>query len=489
MRALARPIHLKDRTFGAPAAERDADLSEYFIESNIYRAFEAGQATILIGNRGSGKSAIFKMLAERQAKNGRIVIQISPDEYSYEILSSVLRKELDGSWAKQGSYTASWKYVLYVTVMRELVRSNVAPKSRSFKQIRGFLRDNVKGDQYSILDHIISYMRRFEGIKLGQYEMRGAAKELKQLYDLDEINRLFDPLRMLLNAKKVSVFIDELDRGWDASEDARQFVAGLFQAAIQANGLSPNLKIFVSLRRELYDNIPEIYEDAQKVRDLVRYIGWDENGLKKLMAKRIESVFRLQNDDVDELWSAVFQETLEYRKTRSFNYIVDRTLYRPREIIHFCNACLREATEDDELIGYDVIARAEYEYSRDRFQDIASEYRFGYPGLDEVFETFRGRVYNLTREELELHCLEVIVGERRCPGAEDWLAELEDWQLIGVLWEVGFLRGLAVGGQKAVARSGSRYVGSHQVSSLNLEQVQQYHIHPMFRSYLALKEK
>lgn len=158
MVAHARPFHLKDRTFGAPAAERDADLSEYFVESDIFRAFATGQATILIGNRGSGKSAIFKILAERQAKTGNIAIQISPDEYSYEILSSVLRKELDGSWAKQGSYTASWKYVLYVTVMRELVRNNVAPKSRAFNQIRAFLRDNFKGDQYSILDHIISYM-------------------------------------------------------------------------------------------------------------------------------------------------------------------------------------------------------------------------------------------------------------------------------------------------------------------------------------------
>ena len=54
-------------------------------------------------------------------------------------------------------------------------------------------------------------------------------RELEYLYRLDEIRPLLGPLRKVLEGKRVFVLVDELDRGWDASEDAKSFVAGLFQ--------------------------------------------------------------------------------------------------------------------------------------------------------------------------------------------------------------------------------------------------------------------
>jgi hypothetical protein len=60
--------------------------------------------------------------------------------------------------------------------------------------------------------------------------------------------------------------------------------------------------------------------------------------------------------------------------------------------------------------------------------------------------------------------------------------------LINVLWEVGFLRAKAVGGLKAQRRSGSSYVGPHQVSTLNLESISSFQVHPIFRAALGMKE-
>ena len=42
-------------------------------------------------------------------------------------------------------------------------------------------------------------------------------------------------LREIASHKRIVVLVDELDRGWDSSEDARAFVAGLFQACISVN--------------------------------------------------------------------------------------------------------------------------------------------------------------------------------------------------------------------------------------------------------------
>src|SRR4029079_6735990 len=97
-------------------------------------------------------------------------------------------------------------------------------------------------------------------------------------------------------------------------------------------------------------------------------------------------------------WNAVFAETLQYRKTKSFNYMVDRTLYRPRELIQFCTDSLDERKKAHvSPIDYSVISRAELDYSSALQKDIAAEYRFQHAALESIFEVFRGRTYTLER--------------------------------------------------------------------------------------------
>ena len=98
-------LDVRGLSFGAPAAERDVDvgLYTYFVESEDYQRLLRREQTIVIGNRGSGKSALFKILAQRVKSTGALVIELSPENYSYELLSTVLRREGEGSWVKQPS--------------------------------------------------------------------------------------------------------------------------------------------------------------------------------------------------------------------------------------------------------------------------------------------------------------------------------------------------------------------------------------------------
>lgn len=265
-----------------------------------------------------------------------------------------------------------------------------------------------------------------------------------------------------------------------------------FQACVSINQLSPNLTVYMSLRQELYDNIPAIYDDAQKYRDVIETISWNEAGLLSLMAKRIRyAVPSLNSNDDQEVWNAIFAENLDYRRSKSFNYLVDRTLYRPREIIQFCSQTIEHGIDAavQASLNYSIITEAEKDYSADRTKDIAAEYRFQYPALLSIFEAFRGQLYTLSREQLEYRCLELIAGDLATDAdATAWLEDLDPDELISILWRVGFLRARAVGGIKGQRRSGSSYLGAHQVSNLSLINIQTFQVHPMFRTYLALKE-
>lgn len=50
--------------FGASVAEHDNDLKEYFVETLTFKDFIEGEGDIVAGDKGTGKSAIYRILKE-----------------------------------------------------------------------------------------------------------------------------------------------------------------------------------------------------------------------------------------------------------------------------------------------------------------------------------------------------------------------------------------------------------------------------------------
>lgn len=379
-------------TFGYHVAERDikVGLYDYFVEFDPYRYAANGIKQIILGNRGTGKSAIVKVLTKREQQAGSIVIELSPDEFSYELIKDTLPREDLKSWARQNSYTAAWKYLIYVQVMKEFARSHKGMQTDSSKKIYEYIRDHHKGVELHPIAALISYIKRIEGVKLGKYEAGIKARELTNLYKLEEIKPLIPEVNAMCKRRKALVVIDELDKGWDGSEESKNFVAGLFEAALSINESNPNLRVLVALRKELYDNIPSLSHDAEKHSDIIEELSWDGPELLKLISARVRhSVSGLSVFDDRQIWNEMFVS--ELHGTDSFKYIIDRTLNRPREIILFCSQILKISRNRGIWpIDLAVVEEAERQYSKQRTKDIASEYRFQYPGLLSIFEVFRG---------------------------------------------------------------------------------------------------
>ncbi len=481
--------------FGAPAAERDIErgLDEYFVESGAYNRVKAGTKRILIGGRGIGKSAMFQVLARRERHDGSYVIELSPEDYSYELLTQTMASQERGSWAKRGAYAAAWKYLIYVLIMKEVsAKGGRGASSAIYK----YVRDNHADPHMGKLAVLISYLKRLEGIKVGPLKASFKTRELDRLYKLEEINHLLPQLKEVLTRQRVVVLVDELDRGWDSSESAKAFVSGLFQACVSINEVHDNLRVYVSLRQELYDDIPALYEDAQKYRDLLETINWTEESLLKLIAKRIRHCAHANghnNAALDQAgdtacWNAVFATPPGHPANNSFKYMVGRTLHRPREIIQFCTETLEHSRERGVglPLPYAAIGWTERAYSAERAKDIAAEYRFQYAGLLGVFDAFRGRSEVLTRDDLELLCIELATGEIPTSGTSSWLPDREPGELIEILWHIGFITAQPAGGTRARTGGQAPFLGVHQIQHLNLAAVQRFGVHPMFRAYLGI---
>src|SRR5579872_447641 len=159
-KTVSAAIDLAKLSFGAPAAERDIaqGLAEYFVESDAYGRLSARQKTIVIGNRGSGKSALFKVLADRSRKAGAIVLELSPEHYSYEMLCGALKAEKEGAWAKHSAFASAWKYLIYVLVMKEVTGQGVKLKTGAAAKIYNYLRDTHGGVADTPIAILISYL-------------------------------------------------------------------------------------------------------------------------------------------------------------------------------------------------------------------------------------------------------------------------------------------------------------------------------------------
>jgi hypothetical protein len=78
--------------FGGDVAERDERLQQYFIRTNSFRLIESHKKRIVVGPKGSGKSAILKELASNDSQ----YLLITPEHYANEVLETITT---DGRYA------------------------------------------------------------------------------------------------------------------------------------------------------------------------------------------------------------------------------------------------------------------------------------------------------------------------------------------------------------------------------------------------------
>ena len=486
---ITMPRDIRLLNLGSDSAERDitVGLSEYFYQNSTYQKFFNSGKTILVGNRGAGKSAIFKYMAAVEARKGNLVIELSPEEYSYELLSQYLRSEQEGSWGKQSSYSVAWQYLLYNLIFKRIVEEKRGLLLGAQKDVYTYVQNTLQNQNLNSIGILFSYLKRLEEIKLSSYESIQKTHELQALYSLEEIKDLLPSLRRILEKTRIKVFVDELDKGWDNSEDAKYFLAGLFQAAQKLNLISPNLRIYISIRQELFDNIPQIYDDAQKIREDVEVIRWRKAELLELIGLRIAHSFPdLQDLSGLRRWNSIFALEIPSHQAESVDYILDRTQLRPRELLQFCKLCVEYYCEGKRIDECTILA-AEEVFSEQKIKDLASEYRFQYPHLLDIFEVFRGRKSHFGKEELEYLLLATVCGELDVDRAANWVLEMDYLELKKLLWHIGFIKAKIPRPAGQSAPTNVVYLGHYELPTINLENVESFCIHPAFCSFLSLK--
>jgi len=217
---------------------------------------------------------------------------------------------------------------------------------------------------------------------------------------------------------------------------------------------------------------------------LFEVIEWDKDSLFKLITKRISFSLKKTAGLSDiEKWETIFQ--VEINKIKTYDYIVERTLNRPRELLQFCIDARERALEiRSNKIDINAIVTSEVKYSDKRTKDIATEYKFQYPHLLSIFELFRGKKCCISRKFLEDLFAKVLIGEIKLKDCDYWLNNQSEEYLINILWQIGFLKIYTNCYINGKPQEG--YFGINEISQSNIGSIEKFMIHPMFRMYLGI---
>lgn len=358
-------------SFGKVAAEDDSVL-DYFLSTDAVTKISSGEVVLVLGRKGSGKTALVRYLTER--KDEVLSRSLNLRNYPWRVHAA----RMDNGATEVEAYVSSWRYLLAAEIAALVSTRASARQNKAVKAIAEFFRQNYGGpdpelDQILRPPSLTFTKGAIEPTVLGNKLFSVSLERSKTDQNLGlELNAISSAL---LDAAKqialdcqigpVSLHFDELDQGLTTADPARmKMIVGLILAARdvrRAFAKGGALQVFpvVYLRTDIWDDLE--FSDKNKIeRDSCLALEWSASSLVKLINTRLK---RHLGEDAE--WASVEDGEIMRGSQTKWNHIVARTFMRPRDIIQFCNSALSQAkTRNDEPL---VFANRDIVGARDKY--------------------------------------------------------------------------------------------------------------------------
>lgn len=472
----------KIKNFGRGDAYKDPQLIECFLKSPEYKKAAKGEILILVGAKGSGKSSILKYLHEdSDNKDGdRFSLLLSDKDYKKGTFEQASSSELTVQ-----KISEIWTLNLRLELIKKIyLEKDHFP--RDVKSDLGKIVNLINRNKEINQDFGPRFLRflgriiRIEAPNVAGYG--GGGLELKEVSERfpEKLEATMPHVKEVLKGKRVFVLIDDTDFFLDAFNLRYDFISGLIAAA---EGLAEEFKsltnfvILISLRSDIFNEVAKSYHRISNLREAIAHIRWGKEELKSLIAQRIRKPYNLECDD-DAAWNALFDPSMGAEKTITFGYILERSFYRPRDIIQFCNLALEDAQSERNItITERNIQSAEKDYSENKYQDVSAEYKhkYGENLSDLLLEPFKNTKVELTAFELGNIVISRIINAAR--PKPDWITpETGKEEIIELMYKLGFLG----------VKEGARYTFSFQKVIKDPYERDHFQIHKAFHKYLNI---
>lgn len=377
------------RLFGYEDAESEPieRLQQYYFKNETFsQATSDLPLRILVGHKGIGKSALFKVSMYEEGIKGNLPILIKPDDIA----------ELGKSDENFLLKVRQWKLGLIKIIGNKVLNE------------LGINDDKISGKLTQV------------GVKLITF-VSDSITQLKDKVDLLPTQKV--AIDNFTKSKKIIIYIDDLDRGWEGKKDDIARISALLNSVRDLANESPGLYFRISLRSDVYFLVRTSDESTDKIEGSVVWYSWTNHEIFIMLVKRILTFFNQETDEenliqqsqgslsfhLDSIMERNFHGKGKWANIPMYRVLMSLIRKRPRDLVKLCTLAAREAKRNkSNLILSNHFESVFEQYSQGRIQDTINEYRSELPNIDRLLfgmkptrrEITEGKACVFNREEL-----------------------------------------------------------------------------------------
>jgi len=353
--------------FGHEAAEDEdlINLNRYYMKNKVYERFAVDlPLRILVGHKGTGKSALFKMAIQEDVERGFLPIELQPND--------ILDLTIDANDFLKS--IKEWERRLIEIIGDKIFNSLGFQNKTTWDALK-----THGGKLLSFLDETIK--RGTESISV----------------DLNPTKRAL--INNFLKNTKVVVYIDDLDRGWFGRREDILRISSLLNAARDIINDNSGIFFRIALRSDVYYLVRTSDESTDKIESSVIWYSWTNHEILIMLVKRIETFFgreireqELKNASsfdlsqyLDKIMESRFSGVGKWANAPMYRILMSLIRKRPRDLVKLCSQAARKAYDDDSGLIVTKHLQAVFDsYSQERVQDTINEYKTELPDIERL---------------------------------------------------------------------------------------------------------
>lgn len=396
---------LEKLDLGSPAAENEIQtLQHYFMKTDEYNKILRTGARLAVGRKGSGKTALFFQVRDKLRQNKKVfVLDLKPQGHQLKRFKHLVLSLLNEA-TREHTATAFWEYVIFLEICYKILDKDKQLHMhdhelfKPYQALAELYASDIFIEEADFSERMLKLINRISEIfqeKFGnttiQYLTAGDVTSFLYQHDLHEMRNQL--IKYLLLKESVVILFDNIDKGWPTKgikPDDIILVRGLLDATrkiereFQKNRILIHTTVF--LRSDVYEILVEETPDRGKESKVS--LDWtDPDMLKEFLRRRI--VYNDLGDDLgfDDSWKHICISHISGED--SAEYLIERSLMRPRNFLNLVNHCKSSAVnlKHSKITEEDII-KALGIYSKDISNDIGLEIRDVYPEAEDILYYF-----------------------------------------------------------------------------------------------------
>lgn len=375
-------FNFRDVDWGPDEAKGDVRLRDYFIEIPEYSGLIDGTYRYIIGRKGTGKTALCERIRQDAENN--------PFWFSHTLSLRnlplpIVRSLRDKSLRDKCQFVPIWSFLIILKLIQMILEDEGSGPADIKSELQQFIEINFPDKSFGFSETLtllknsnakINFSTKWLG---GSKEAGESTSRTCSIHYLQANETLIKKIQQITSKANYFLFMDELDEGYQAGDkNLRLTLLALLRAteelALMFGNSNISFRPILVLRSDIFDKLED--NDLNKLDDYLVRLNWhnlSQTGysLRDLVNARIGASIDIRSNDRWNYVACDNDNNLPKKVKTLWDYMVNRTFERPRDIIKFLKIARKQDFQG--RLDFEKVKVADHDYSKWLYNELRDE--------------------------------------------------------------------------------------------------------------------